>query len=160
NPLSAIRGHSLLRDMYGNDASTNGSLVDRPDGRVVGPFADRRFYVLAATLEQGSGPWQFRTNIPARDPAFFGYNFTPWIIPFRHQGAASPRPVDQTFEILIDDDSGASAFSRGYRVFSVSDPDGTSVLNNPTLGSVTPLVWPLNRQDDTSDPHSPFVLDG
>src|SRR5262245_2052916 len=38
NPLSAIRGHSLLRDMYGNDASFNGSLAVRPDGRSVGPF--------------------------------------------------------------------------------------------------------------------------
>ena len=48
--------------------------------------------------------------------------------------------MDQTCEILIDDDSGSSAFSQGYRVFLVSDPDSTTVLNNPTLGSVTP--WP------------------
>src|SRR3954453_19214341 len=27
NPLSAIRGHSLKRDMYGNDATTNGYLT-------------------------------------------------------------------------------------------------------------------------------------
>src|SRR4051812_42156938 len=31
NPLSAIRGHSLLRDMYGNDAMFNGRLTGRPD---------------------------------------------------------------------------------------------------------------------------------
>src|SRR5450755_1098901 len=33
NPGSALRGHSLLRDMYGSDASTNGSLLNGfPDG--------------------------------------------------------------------------------------------------------------------------------
>src|SRR3954447_9807949 len=31
NPRSAIRGHSLNRDMYGNDAFTNGYLENRPD---------------------------------------------------------------------------------------------------------------------------------
>src|SRR4051794_12056779 len=30
NPLSAIRGHSLLRDMYGNDSATNGYLNSLP----------------------------------------------------------------------------------------------------------------------------------
>ena len=64
NPLSAIRGHSLLRDMYGNDAATNGSLPARPDGRPVGPFQDARFYVLAA----GSEP-DFRTPaVPDQHP--------------------------------------------------------------------------------------------
>src|SRR5262249_50900823 len=137
NPASAIRGHSLLRDMYGNDAFSNGRLTARPDGQPVGPFSNAQFYVLAAEFEQTSKLWRLRTNIPALDPAFYGYNFTRWIIRFRHEGFPSPGPVDQTCEILIDDDSGASAFSQGYRVFVVSDPDSASVLNNPTLGSVT-----------------------
>src|SRR4051794_32771747 len=160
NPLSAIRGHSLLRDMYGNDAATNGSLQARPDGRPAGPFQDARFYVLAAGSDPNSGLRQFRTNILAHDAAFYGYNFTRWFMRFQHRGGSSPRPVDQTCEILIDDDSGSSAFSEGYRVFLVSDPDSTTVLNNPTLGSATPLVWPLNRQDGTPAPRSPFILDG
>src|SRR5262249_17079387 len=79
---------------------------------------------------------------------------------FRHRGDSSPRPVDQTFEILIDDDSGAGAFSQGYRVFSVSDPDPKTVLNNPTLGRATPLVWPFLRPSGDPDPRVPFVLDG
>ena len=29
---SALRGHSLARDMYGNDAANNGYLTSRPDG--------------------------------------------------------------------------------------------------------------------------------
>src|SRR5262249_15468268 len=93
NPPSALRGHSLPGDMYGNDASSNGILVDRPDGRAVGPFANPRFYVLAAAPDQGSARWQLRTNIPARDPALYGYSSTRWVMRFFHQGAASPRPV-------------------------------------------------------------------
>ena len=92
NPLSAIRGHSLLRDMYGNDAATNGSLSARPDGRPVGPFQDAQFYVLAAGSGPTSGLRQFRTNIPAHDPAFYGYNFTRWIMRFRHRGGSSAPP--------------------------------------------------------------------
>src|SRR5262249_37094935 len=103
---------------------------------------------------------QLRTNLPARDPAFFGYNFTRWIMRFHHHGASLPRPVDQTLEILIDDDSGTSELSQGFRVFTVSDPDATSVLINPTAGNVTPLVSPLVRADGTADPQAPFVLDG
>src|SRR3954452_18237837 len=34
---SAIRGHSLARDMYGNDAGNNGYLAARPDGAVYPP---------------------------------------------------------------------------------------------------------------------------
>ena len=34
---SAIRGHSLARDMYGNDANFNGYLTSRPDGAYMPP---------------------------------------------------------------------------------------------------------------------------
>src|SRR5437763_1346597 len=34
---SAIRGHSLARDMYGNDAANNGYLTNRPGGATVSP---------------------------------------------------------------------------------------------------------------------------
>ena len=37
NRRSAIRGHSLARDMYGSDANFNGYLASRPDGAVQGP---------------------------------------------------------------------------------------------------------------------------
>ena len=35
---SAIRGHSMARDMYGNDAANNGYLASRPDGAGVAPL--------------------------------------------------------------------------------------------------------------------------
>jgi large repetitive protein len=159
NPMSAIRGHSLLRDMYGNDASTNGSLVVYPGGRSAGPSLDPRFYVLAAEFDMSSRLWRLRTNIGARDPILYGYNFTRWIMRFRDSGGSFPRAVDQTCEILVDDDSG-SAFGQGYRVFSVSDPDTMTVLNNPTLGIATPLVAPFNSRDGGPNPRASFVLDG
>jgi large repetitive protein len=159
NRISAIRGHSLLRDMYGNDASTNGSLGSHPGGRSAGPFPGSHFYVLAAEFDRASGLWRLRTNIAAQDQALYGYNFTRWIMRFRHPGSSSPRPVDQTCEILIDDDSGGS-FGRGYRVFTVSDPDTTTVLNNPTLGIATPLISPFSTRNGTLNSRVPFVLDG
>ena len=36
---SSIRGHSLARDMYGNDANFNGYLASRPDGAFMPPTA-------------------------------------------------------------------------------------------------------------------------
>ena len=152
NPVSAIRGHSLLRDMYGNDSSSSGLLATHPGAKPSDRSQDARFYVSDAQFDQASGLRQFRTNIRAQDPALYGYNFTRWIMRFRDPGGAFPQPVDQSIEILIDDDSGASAFSEGYRVFYVSEPDTTTALHNPTLRTVTPLAGPLYR--------SPFVLDG
>src|SRR5271165_6306747 len=42
---SAIRGHSMARDMYGNDATGNGYLTSRPDGAYVAPNNDPFFYI-------------------------------------------------------------------------------------------------------------------
>ncbi len=122
-------------------------------------FQDSQFYVLAAEFDRHSGLWRLRTNIANHDPGLYGYNFTRWIMRFHDPGGSYPRAVDQTCEILIDDDS-VTAFGQGYRVFCVSDPDATTVLNNPTLETVTPLTSPLRRRDGIPDWHSPFILDG
>ena len=42
---SAIRGHSMARDMYGNDAANNGYLASRPDGVPKPPDNDPYFYI-------------------------------------------------------------------------------------------------------------------
>ena len=46
---SAIRGHSLARDMYGNDANFNGYLPSRPDGAVMPPTAIPTFTSRSVT---------------------------------------------------------------------------------------------------------------
>src|SRR5512135_1949098 len=43
NYQSAIRGHSLKRDMYGYDAFFNGFLARRPDGQPMPPNGDALF---------------------------------------------------------------------------------------------------------------------
>ena len=45
---SSIRGHSMARDMYGNDAVFNGYLTQRPDGAYTAPNSDPFFYITIA----------------------------------------------------------------------------------------------------------------
>src|SRR5579883_3224510 len=80
NPMSALRGHSLKRDMYGNDATNNGYLDARPDLANYPPQGNALFYVTATQIDITTGLLQYRTNIPAQDPAFYGYDFTRWVM--------------------------------------------------------------------------------
>src|SRR5437762_904675 len=91
---SVLRGHSLARDMYGNDARHNGYLTTNP--ATGSPFVVTRFQ----PVPNSAGLYDFQTNIPiaASDPTFYGYDFTRWVLRMSFTGAARPRPVDQTFE--------------------------------------------------------------
>src|SRR3954470_13055372 len=75
NPLSAIRGHSLKRDMYGNDARTNGFLAALPDGTPL--------YLVAARSDPSptfASYTQYLTNIPLKgQSAPPNTDFTRWI---------------------------------------------------------------------------------
>ena len=73
---SAIRGHSLARDMFGNDASNNGYLAGNPSTGT--PFTITNIQPVA----NSAGLYDFLTNlpIPAADPTFYGYNFTRWTL--------------------------------------------------------------------------------
>ena len=46
NRQSAIRGHSLARDMYGNDANFNGYLPPAPTAQYRAPNNDPYFYIM------------------------------------------------------------------------------------------------------------------
>ncbi len=132
---SALRGHSLARDMFGNDARNNGFLAAHPSSGA--PFTITNVQPVA----NSAGLYDFQTNIPipAADPVFYGYNFTRWTLRLSYTGTAIPRPVDQTFEILYDNfqaDDTTTAFSgSGYRVFRVTPTDATTALNNPTAAA-------------------------
>ena len=158
---SAIRGHSLARDMYGNDASTNGYLpLDPTTG---GPF-----YItgIAATTINGQNAVQLTTNIQSNDLNFYGYNFTRWILRVGYNivpVAGSGQAPNQTFEILVD--SGFNASSALARVLTVGPFDATTTLNNPTTGTTTPLpgfyLGQLLANGGTpTATEFPFVLDG
>ena len=92
---SAIRGHSMARDMFGNDAFFNGYLTARPDGASHPPNNNALFYIQNTAAVTGSNPPQFDllTNIPipAFDPTFFGYNFTRWIMRVSYIGRREQR---------------------------------------------------------------------
>ena len=141
NPLSAIRGHSLLRDMYGNDSVYRGSNPTQnaiADLLVNGVF-DRVYYGGAyTTLLLGTpqihstgtatpfyGQLQYPTNIPTTGQ-YSGLDFTRWILRF-----APVNGVPQTFEVLEDD------ATTGSHIFTLSANLGIPVTD--PLNNVTPL---------------------
>ena len=143
NPLSAIRGHSLLRDMYGQDsvfrgfnppgnavAETGGLLTTVYDSNASVPGyyplqfigAPARRSATATVATPFYNQLQYRTNIPTTGP-YYGYDFTRWIIRFTNaNGQAQTSTVAQTFEILEDD------FTGTYHRFTLS-----ANLGNPTF---------------------------
>ncbi len=157
---SALRGHSLARDMFGNDARNNGYLAGHPSSGT--PFSITNIQAVG----NSAGLFDFLTNIPIpdRDPALYGYDFTRWTLRLSYTGNAIPRPVDQTFEILHDNSragDNTTAFSgSGFHVFRVTPIDATTALENPTAAAQNGLAqW----QDFLVQPQSApakFVLDG
>ncbi len=137
---SALRGHSLAHDMYGNDASNNGYLAANPSTGA--PFTITNIQPVA----NSAGLYDFQTSIPvpARDPTFYGYNFTRWTLRLTYTGNAIPRPVDQTFEILYDNyqagDTSTAFSGGGFHVFRVTPIDATTALNNPTAAAQNGLA--------------------
>jgi len=148
NPLSAIRGHSLLRDMYGNDsvfrganppansvAETGGLLSQIYDSTIPGY---RTLHFTKMQARSSAAPpatpfynnFQYATNIPTGGP-YQGYDFTRWIIRFAPAFPNRYPQAAQTFEILEDDFSGA------YHNFtlSVNLGNGTTDLSYIQYGS-------------------------
>ena len=155
---SVIRGHSLARDMFGNDADKNGYLAINPaTGGAPHITAMKQLSTVPLTFDVLTD-----IPIPANNPAMYGYDFTRWVMRvsfFGYPGNGSPQPVAQTCEILLDDyapNGTATQFSgQGFHAFRIGplDPAPTSqsvpavagrpwpgfmpnpwtVLNNPTL---------------------------
>jgi hypothetical protein len=140
---SAIRGHSLVRDMYGNDAITNGYLTQRPDGAYMAPHNDPFFYVTAvSTVPLPAPPTQYEltTNIPLNDQAFYGYNFLRWTIRLSYVGAITGTGVvNQSFEILVDNTTGvlANGTATQFRAFrvNINPTDQTPALQSSVVST-------------------------
>src|SRR5271157_2405523 len=105
---SSIRGHSLARDMYGNDANFNGHLASRPDGALTAPNTDPFFYITSVAPVTGFPTlFDLTTNIAVGDSAFYGYNFTRWTLRVSYTGtlATNTPPytgvVSQTLEVMV-----------------------------------------------------------
>ncbi len=157
---SALRGHSLAHDMFGNDASNNGYLAGNPSSGA--PFTITNFQPVA----NSAGLYDFQTNIPipAADPTFYGYNFTRWILRLSYTGSAFPRPVDQTFEILYDNsqtgDMTTAFTGSGFHVFRVTPVDATTALDNPTAAAQSGLAAWQNYLVQPQAGAAQFILDG
>jgi large repetitive protein len=167
---SAIRGHSLGRDMYGSDATQNGLLTGSP---FTGPF----YITGIAPVTSGplAGTYQLTTNISASDATFYGYHFTRWIIRVSYTGALSQsvtvntvsytpvQPVTQTLEIL--NDNGFADASGQFRVFTVAILDSSTNLLNPSYPtgpstSQLPAQYLVAAAGSNLGTAFPFVLDG
>jgi hypothetical protein len=137
NPMSALRGHSLRRDMYGNDATYNG-------------YLNETFRIVNATADAADPTRMYlQVNIAGETTSTYdaSYQFDRWIM--RLSGSTTPPVVARSLEILDDNTSGAQ------RIFTVkSDPlDATAKLARPEA-TATPasLAQPIVGAE--------FALDG
>lgn len=166
NPQSAIRGHSLKRDMYGNDAVFNGLLNVIPSSGL--PLTIQSFVqVTTATKVDNvnvTGTYKLVTNMSVNDASLYGYNFTRWILRLPPQvlaGTPATYYVGTTYEILVDDLGDTSK----NRVFYVTPPDDSSL--KPTIQNyATPENTAVGQSSLTSVTDLPgltnqnFQLDG
>jgi len=168
---SAIRGHSLARDMYGNDGRRNGYLPSRPDGARMAPGDDAFFYITQISAAATSGQYVLTTNIPQGDPNFYGYSFLRWTIRVAYNGTLSGTTtgvINQTFEVVAD--GGYVAGSTDPRLLTVviAPTDASTTLVNPdntnvsAAGShvITPASLLLNNLDTDLGANYRMVLDG
>lgn len=168
NPLSALRGHSLLRDMYGNDSVFRGAPAERDtnnpnrQGSGLAQFCynaktngyldsifdsngqvSQLFLTAAQTHYDATSPYaprylQFTTNIPTgnTDYRYAGLNFNRWILRMQQPANAANSTaagVNQTFEIIEDDDTGP------YHRFTLQNNLGV-VLTEPLNTAFPPGV--------------------
>jgi hypothetical protein len=154
---SAIRGHSLARDMFGNDAGNNGYVASSPYS---GSF---HITNITQTTFGNSPAYALTTDIFSADQSMYGYNFTRWIMQVGYNlTTGSGQPPLQTLEILSD------STSNTYRTLTVAPFDSTTTLDNPSFNNHTGTTTPLPGfylaqfigKTGPAATEFPFVLDG
>ena len=184
NSLSALRGHSILRDMYGNDSvfrGTNPSLSAAAathghlDRVYIGGVPTQLQITNGVTYNTNAGtPFynqsQFTTNIPTGGQ-YYGLNFTRWIIKFPPVLNNATFPVAaQTFEILEDDATGTvhvftlsnnlgNPSQSGSKIPSIDD--STNIYSNPNIlpNTARSQIF-LNGEYASTFPLTGFTLEG
>lgn len=144
NPNSALRGHSLLRDMYGNDSKMAGNaalfnayLQSLPDGspllidQVTAGYTGPNGAFFAGMPDV----FQVRTNISTGygSPTLFGLSFDRWILrvgPFANRDGAGEFETAQTFEVLEDNNLGA------VHILTLRGNDNGSTINHLYAGAL------------------------
>ncbi len=129
NPLSAIRGHSLANDMYGNDAANIGTInaagYNQHGYNVLSSGTGVSF--TAGTADNvsvgGTTPYsaytQYTTNIAVAGTP----DLTGWII-----RVTAPGLVSQTVEVVRDDRT--TTATKTYHLLTLSNFDGNARLAN------------------------------
>ncbi|GIW86619.1 MAG: hypothetical protein KatS3mg108_0943 [Isosphaeraceae bacterium] len=140
NPKSALRGHSLLRDMYGHPDPVLDVVTGQPIGRRGGYLPrlpeplNTPLTFTGVAFDPATRVYTVSTNIPTRNnpaigqvPSLYGANFTGWVLRLQQwafdaagNGRQLVPPVGQTFEVMADDYSGA------FHVFRLSPADVTT----------------------------------
>lgn len=144
DPLSSLRGHGLLRDMYGSDAANNGFLDSLP-------YSGASLQVTNIVSSTTTTPYRYvvDTNIPG----YLGsYDFRRWIMRVQPSvttnGAGGQQyNVSQTFEVLD------SQVVNNVRQLTISGAHVLPNIPHPAGG---------NRTVGMTDPVNPMVfeLDG
>lgn len=132
NPASALWGHSLKRDMYGNDAATNSVLNVLPSGArpqvvAIGPFTHPVFGTVL----------QINTTIPYRPggvPGLATADFTRHALRLDAQAGAPA----QSLEVLVDGSYPNSTLGLCHQLLCTL-PDSTTNLAMPTVGATFSL---------------------
>jgi hypothetical protein len=133
NPVSAIRGHSLKRDMYGDDAPFHAGLDSLPNGLPMVVTAVTTQQILAVPNPQS---FVITTNIPYNDyrfPSLVGVNFTGWFLrleKWQYNGSVPSfqvvPPVAQTFQVMAD------VNASGVHQFALSSNDARTAHGGAT----------------------------
>ncbi len=155
NRLSALRGHSLKRDMYGNDSVFHGIITTVPLVSANNfPKPQVPPTITAVTTNVTADPLTGRplsrpammvqTNIPVTGTPFDGYDFTRWVMkvaictgfdPYGRPLNQNPNFLTQTVEVL----NGAWApalQAGGFRRLLIAQPD-----TNAGMAQVGPNIY-------------------
>ncbi len=148
NPKSGLRGHSLLRDMYGQDGRRNGYLPGLPSP-IGGPL-------MVMNAQVNNGIYTIQTNIPtpfnnaiSLVPQLYDANFLGWTLRLQQwflDGNGVPvrqvvPPLGQTFIVTNDDISG----STHVLTLSIADTTpGLVVPDSPAPNTIPPGLTAAN----------------
>ncbi len=142
---SVIRGHSLARDMYGNDAFYNGSMTINPQTGL--PFK------ISNVTPAGSGLYDVTTDIVNGDPNLYGLNFTRWIMRVTYTGVVPTygnKPVDSTLEIWQVNPPPNAGQNMVLRVSAIDNPLSVTPIDNPAGAAFNTLTALYNPTLGTS----------
>ncbi len=163
NPVSAMRGHSLKRDMYGDDGPNHNGLEALPNGLPMIVTNVATAQILTAPNPQSV---VITTNVPFNNynfPSLVGANFNGWFLRLElwaYNGGSPVQqvvpPVAQTFQVIGDSDAGGFhqlvlssndyQTSYGANDFHLVQPNELGMGNGPVSNATRRLHFKLDNR--------------